>query len=141
MLRNEKKPTTSVTVVTNGLEATAGSTLSRCRASGMRIPPSAAAIRLQIIASPIFAESMKNMKQEIIDKWAACPARDTEGREWLWQGLARGPDAAAQRLKVRLVVRNDETHSEVGDDRAHLVDEPSVDPHQVRYWRCWLHQT
>ena len=27
MLRNEKKPTTSVTVVTNGLEATAGSNL------------------------------------------------------------------------------------------------------------------
>ena len=53
MLRNEKKPTTSVTVVTNGLEATAGSNLSRCRASGMRIPPSAAATRLQIIASPI----------------------------------------------------------------------------------------
>lgn len=38
-----------------------------------------------ILADPLFAESMKRMKQEIIDKWAACPARDTEGREWLWQ--------------------------------------------------------
>lgn len=38
-----------------------------------------------IISTPIFAESMKRMKQEIIDKWAACPARDTAGREWLWQ--------------------------------------------------------
>lgn len=28
---------------------------------------------------------MAKMKQGIIDKWAACPARDTEGREWLWQ--------------------------------------------------------
>ena len=53
MLRNEKKPTTSVTVVTKGLEATAGSNLSRCRTSGIRIPPRAAAIRLQIMASPI----------------------------------------------------------------------------------------
>lgn len=39
----------------------------------------------QVISTPIYAESMKKMKQEIIDKWAACPARDTEGREWLWQ--------------------------------------------------------
>lgn len=39
----------------------------------------------QVINAPIYAESMKRMKQEIIDKWAACSARDTEGREWLWQ--------------------------------------------------------
>lgn len=39
----------------------------------------------QILNTPIYAESMARMKQEIIDKWAACPARDTEGREWLWQ--------------------------------------------------------
>lgn len=38
-----------------------------------------------ILSDPLFAESMKRMKQEIIDKWAACPARDTAGREWLWQ--------------------------------------------------------
>lgn len=38
-----------------------------------------------IITDPLFAETFKNLKQEIIDKWAACPARDTEGREWLWQ--------------------------------------------------------
>jgi hypothetical protein len=39
----------------------------------------------QIITTPIYVESMAKMKQGIIDKWAACPARDTEGREWLWQ--------------------------------------------------------
>lgn len=38
-----------------------------------------------IIEAPIFVESMTRMKQGIIDTWAACPARDTEGREWLWQ--------------------------------------------------------
>lgn len=38
-----------------------------------------------LISDPLFAETFKNLKQEIIDKWAACPARDTEGREWLWQ--------------------------------------------------------
>lgn len=38
-----------------------------------------------IINAPLFAESMARMKKEIVDKWAACPARDTEGREWLWQ--------------------------------------------------------
>lgn len=39
----------------------------------------------QIIGTPLYVESMAKMKQGIIDKWAACPARDTEGREWLWQ--------------------------------------------------------
>jgi hypothetical protein len=39
----------------------------------------------QIVNTPIYAESMVKMKQAIIDKWAACSARDTEGREWLWQ--------------------------------------------------------
>lgn len=38
-----------------------------------------------ILTDPLFAETFKQLKQEIIDKWAACPARDTEGREWLWQ--------------------------------------------------------
>lgn len=38
-----------------------------------------------IIDSPIYAESMRKLKSGIIDTWAACPARDTEGREWLWQ--------------------------------------------------------
>lgn len=39
----------------------------------------------QIINTPIYVEAMAKMRQGIIDKWAACPARDTEGREWLWQ--------------------------------------------------------
>lgn len=38
-----------------------------------------------IVEAPLYVESMAKMKQGIIDKWAACPARDTEGREWLWQ--------------------------------------------------------
>ena len=53
MPRNEKKPTTSVTVVTNGPDAIAGSTPSRIRPSGMKMPPSAAAASTQIMASPI----------------------------------------------------------------------------------------
>jgi hypothetical protein len=38
-----------------------------------------------ILEDKLFKESFASMKQGIIDKWAACPARDTEGREWLWQ--------------------------------------------------------
>jgi len=38
-----------------------------------------------ILNDPLFVESIARLKKEIIDKWAACPARDTEGREWLWQ--------------------------------------------------------
>ena len=43
MPRNEKKPTMSVTVVTNGPDETAGSTPRRLSSSGIRMPPSAAA--------------------------------------------------------------------------------------------------
>lgn len=38
-----------------------------------------------ILDDPLFKDAFGKMKQGIIDKWAACPARDTEGREWLWQ--------------------------------------------------------
>lgn len=38
-----------------------------------------------ILRNPYFVEAMGTIKKDIIDKWAACPARDTEGREWLWQ--------------------------------------------------------
>src|SRR3954447_15541598 len=42
MPRKEKKPTTSVTVVTKGPDDTAGSAPRRMRSKGIRIPPSAA---------------------------------------------------------------------------------------------------
>lgn len=38
-----------------------------------------------VLNNPAFKDAMQKMKQEVIDRWAACPARDTEGREWLWQ--------------------------------------------------------
>lgn len=37
-----------------------------------------------IVESPLFKDAMSKMKQGIIDMWAACPARDKDGREWLW---------------------------------------------------------
>lgn len=38
-----------------------------------------------ILGDPLFVESMARLKTSIIDQWSAAPARDTEGREWLWQ--------------------------------------------------------
>lgn len=38
-----------------------------------------------ILNDRVFTDSMAKMKQAIIDQWAAAPARDTDGREWLWQ--------------------------------------------------------
>lgn len=38
-----------------------------------------------ILGDSVFQESMKRLKEEIVQTWAACPARDTDGREWLWQ--------------------------------------------------------
>src|SRR5262249_39443093 len=53
MPRNEKNPTTSVTVVTNTPDEIAGSAWKRWSTSGTRMPPSAPARRLQIMARPI----------------------------------------------------------------------------------------
>lgn len=32
----------------------------------------------------LFKEAMEMVKKDVIDKWSAAPARDKEGREWLW---------------------------------------------------------
>lgn len=39
----------------------------------------------RIYEDPLFKQAMSIVRQEILDKWSATPARDTEGREWLWQ--------------------------------------------------------
>src|SRR5438477_11482768 len=57
MPRKEKKPTTSVMVVTNVPEATAGSARTRSSTIGIKMPPSAPATRLQMIASPVTTPS------------------------------------------------------------------------------------
>jgi hypothetical protein len=38
-----------------------------------------------ITQDDIYKEAMETLKKGVIDTWAACPARDKEGREWLWQ--------------------------------------------------------
>jgi hypothetical protein len=37
-----------------------------------------------IVNDPVFKESMAAMQKEIVDTWAASPARDRDGKEWLW---------------------------------------------------------
>lgn len=39
----------------------------------------------RIVNSAVFADSLKALKDEIIANWSAASARDTDGREWLWQ--------------------------------------------------------
>lgn len=38
----------------------------------------------QILGNPAFELVIEEMKREAVAKWAATPARDTDGREWLW---------------------------------------------------------
>ena len=38
-----------------------------------------------ITQDDVYVEAMEKLKKGVIDMWAATPARDTEGREWLWQ--------------------------------------------------------
>lgn len=39
----------------------------------------------RILAEPLLAEALDTIEREIVDMWAACPARDVEGREELWK--------------------------------------------------------
>jgi hypothetical protein len=39
----------------------------------------------RILAEPLFKEAMEKVRSEVIAQWSAAPARDTQGREWLWQ--------------------------------------------------------
>ena len=38
-----------------------------------------------LLNDPIIRDALAAIKTQVIDQWAACPARDTEGREWLWR--------------------------------------------------------
>lgn len=39
----------------------------------------------RIYNDPLFKEAMNLVRTEILKTWEDTPARDTEGREWLWQ--------------------------------------------------------
>jgi len=39
----------------------------------------------QILGNPVFVQALEVIKKEVIQAWADCPARDHEGKEYLWQ--------------------------------------------------------
>ena len=41
----------------------------------------------RILNEPVVKEALAAIRQEIIDQWTATPARDTEGREWIWRHM------------------------------------------------------
>ena len=61
--RKDKKPITSVIVVTKTLEAKAGSIFNFLRDTGTKIPKSPATIIFKIIEMPINIERLKSLNQ------------------------------------------------------------------------------
>jgi hypothetical protein len=41
----------------------------------------------QVMETPLVRETLELMEREIVEAWIACPARDTEGRDWLWRQI------------------------------------------------------
>jgi len=41
----------------------------------------------QALDLPIVKDTLDYMEREIMEAWATCPARDVEGREWLWRQM------------------------------------------------------
>ena len=39
----------------------------------------------RLFNDPVLKEAISGLKKEIIDQWSVTPARDTEGREWVWR--------------------------------------------------------
>lgn len=41
----------------------------------------------RLLNDPILKEALSAIRAEIIEQWTATPARDTEGREWIWRHM------------------------------------------------------
>ena len=39
----------------------------------------------ELLSNRILKRALKDCRKEIMDMWEATPARDTDGREWLWK--------------------------------------------------------
>lgn len=39
----------------------------------------------RVLDEKVVKEALREIKSEIIEQWEATPARDTEGREWIWR--------------------------------------------------------
>lgn len=38
----------------------------------------------RLLSNNVLLEALDELRKETVARWADCPARDTEGREWLW---------------------------------------------------------
>lgn len=41
----------------------------------------------RVLNDPVIQDALKAIKEEIYSQWSATPARDAEGREWIWRHL------------------------------------------------------
>jgi hypothetical protein len=64
-----------------------------------------------VLGMPIVQEVLKNMREEIISQWSETPARDAEGRDWIWrhykvlekfEGLLKGYMESGRMAKMQM---------------------------------------
>ncbi len=41
----------------------------------------------RLLEDPLVKEAFEMVEKQILDSWESCPARDVEGREYLWRFL------------------------------------------------------
>ena len=41
----------------------------------------------RVLSDPIVKQALEGIRKEIYSQWSATPARDSEGREWVWRHL------------------------------------------------------
>lgn len=80
----------------------------------------------RVLSDPIVKQALEGIRKEIIGQWTATPARDTEGREWIWrhmkvlekfEGILRGYIENGKVEKLREA----ESLAKTAKDKAHAV--------------------
>ena len=80
----------------------------------------------RVLSDPVVKQALEGIRKEIISQWSATPARDAEGREWIWrhmkvlekfEGILRGYIENGKVEKLRDLEETGKT----AKDRAHAV--------------------
>lgn len=65
----------------------------------------------RVLEEKVVREALEAIRDEIISQWANTPARDTEGREWVWrhykvvekfEGMLRGYIESGRMAKIEM---------------------------------------
>lgn len=82
----------------------------------------------QVIETPIVKDTLDMMERELYEAWLATPARDQEGRDWIWR-------QAVVARKFRDILLGTMESGKLAQDR--IKEQKSVTEKMSDYYRNW----